>query len=119
MQTHGPVVVDAFHRKYLLHRSRDKAEATSGEKLIQMMGMRQEAVAESPHRIERRDELVCDLIRLNGTFYEDLREMRALGADDQAMQQGMALLKTITDLAFDELEIMPSLFLGDTATRRR
>lgn len=121
MQTHGPVVVDAFHRKYLLHRQRDPQGTTSGPDLIRAVQLRQNEVREAPHDIQKRDQLVCDIIRLNGTMYEDLRRISqdsTPGAAVDHINRGFALIGSVTDEAFDHLDVMPTLLLGEESSSR-
>ena len=92
MRTHGPVVIDAFHRKYLVLRQRDPQLSATGQQLLSIVNLRQVEVEKSPHRIESRDALVCDLIRLNGTMYEDVMELVAGGQPDEQVNAGFALL---------------------------
>lgn len=119
MQTHGPVVVDAFHAKFLLFRQRDRALSASAEELIKVVRMRQAEAEGAPLDIQTQDRLVCDIIRLTGTVYEDVREHLARpGADSAFADSGLSLVRSLTDEALAHLDAMPGLPLGQHSTPR-
>lgn len=118
MHTHGPVTLDAFHRKVLLVRQGDAAYSATGQQLIQMVRSRETAVEAAPHDIRARDALVCDLIRLSATVYEDARQQMGPGGDAAFAQQGMTMVGELTDQAFDHLSVMPTLAFGAQSSKR-
>lgn len=120
MQTHGPVVVDSTHTKFFLLRSRPpQFSAPEASAVLRQIDIRRAGVQADPREIRARDLLVCDIIRMTGTMYEDVRQhLAAPGADVRFAESGMGLVGALTDEAFTHLDEMPGMLFGAQSSPR-
>ena len=119
MQTRGPVVVDSTHTKFFLLRHRPpQFGALIAPDLIRWVDIRRSEAQSSPADIQAHDRLVCDLIRMTGTMYDDVQQHLAAPGDLSFAERGLALVGALTDEAFSHLDVMPDLFLGQQSSPR-
>lgn len=111
--------MDGFHTKFVLLRSLDPEWTSSGMLRLKSVTSYQSRVKDAPNLIQERDGLVAELIGLGARAYEDARTAVKEGASTEFAEQGLRLSRQVSMQAFDQLDVMATLYLAAESTPRR
>lgn len=118
MRTHGPVVTDVFHRRYLLQRLREPELSLTGQERLKRIPLYELEVQNAPLRIENHDALVCELIGLQGCVYEDAMQAMTDGLPVAVVNEGLSSMHDLFTRVLNETDVMEDLFLGAQSHHR-